>query len=275
MTQSMMTRSDDSVVAGRPPLAPSFAFPVIDRLLHVRPGAVVGLRHETKTIVSVEVKPPAGFRYRPGQYAMVRLETEEGPDMRPLSIASAPQDDTLEFATRLGPSAFKRALVTLQPGAALPVSRPMGSFHFERSRPAIMVTGGIGITPLRSMLRDAAATGHDQPIRLLYGNRSVDEIAYRDELEQLAASDSLLHITWALSRPAGFAPAVGDAHVGRIDDALLRRHLDELPDAVFYLTGPAAMVGEVRGVLRHLGVPHRRVRISAQTLPIDRKSRSH
>lgn len=275
MTHSTMTRPEVPAVAGRPPLAPAFAFAVIDRFLHVRPGAAVRLRHETKTILSVEVERPAGFRYRPGQYAMLRLETEEGPDMRPLSIASAPQDGTLEFATRVGPSAFKRALVALQPGAAVQVSRAMGSFHFEGSRPAVMVTGGIGITPLRSMLRDAAAIGHDQPIRLLYGNRSVEEIAYRHELEQLAASDPLLQITWALSRPTGFAPAVGDAHVGRIDKSLLRRHLEELPDALFYLTGPAAMVSEGRAVLRHLGVPQRRLRMSAQTLPTDRKSRSH
>ena len=270
-----MTRTEATAVAGRPPLAPAFAFPVIDRFLHARPSAVVGLRRETKTVVSLEVERPAGFRYRAGHYAMLRLETEEGPDMRPLSIASAPDDGSLEFATRVGPSAFKRALVALQPGATVKVSRPMGSFHFERSRPAVIVTGGIGVTPLRSMLRDAAATGHDQPIRLLYGNRSVDEIAYRHELEQLAGSDPLLQITWALSDPAGFAPAVGDAHVGRIDERLLRRQLEELPDAVFYLTGPAAMVTEVRTVLRDLRLPPRRLRMSTQTLPIDRKSRSH
>lgn len=270
-----MTRTPTPAVSGRPPLAPAFAFPVIDRFLHARPGAVVGLRRETRTVVAVEVERPAGFRYRPGQYAMFRLETEQGPDMRPLSIASAPQDGTLEFATRMGPSAFKRALVALEPEAAVKVSRPMGSFHFDRSRPAVIVTGGIGITPLRSMLRDAAASGHDQPIRLLYGNRSVDEIAYRHELEQLAASDSLLRITWALSRPDGFAPATGEVHMGRIGEGLLRRHLEELPDAVFYLTGPAAMVTEVRTLLRHLRLPPRRLRTSTQTLPIDRKSRSH
>ena len=275
MTQSTSTRPETPTVAGRPPLAPAFAFPVIDRFLHARSCAVVGLRQETETVVSVEIERPAGFRYRPGQYAMLRLETEEGPDMRPLSIASAPHDGTLEFATRMGPSAFKRALVALQPGAAVKVSRPMGSFHFERSRPAVMVTGGIGITPLRSMLRDVAATGHDQPIRLLYGNRRVDEIAYRHELEQLTAADSLLQITWALSRPAGFTPAVGNAHLERIDERLLRRHLEELPDAVFYLTGPAAMVTEVRAVLRRLGLPRRRLLMSSQTLPTDRKSRSH
>lgn len=270
-----MTRTEAPAVAGRPPLASAFAFPVIDRFLHARAGAVAGLRHETRTIVSVEVERPAGFRYHPGQYAMLRLETEEGPDMRPLSITSAPHDDSLEFATRSGPSAFKRALLALRPGAAVKVSRPMGSFHFERSRPAIMVTGGIGITPLRSMLRDAAATGHDRPIRLLYGNRGVDEIAYRHELEQLAASDALLQITWALSGPAGFTPAAGEVHMGRIDESLLRRHLEELPDAIVYLTGPAAMVTDIRAVLRQLRLPRRRLRTSAQTLPIDRKSESH
>ena len=270
-----MTHTEAPAVAGRPPLAPAFAFPVIDRLLHARPGAVVGLRHETETVVSIEMERPAGFRYHPGQYAMVRLETEEGPDMRPLSIASAPHDATLQFATRLGPSAFKRALVALRPGAAVKVSRPMGSFHFEPSRPAVIVTGGIGITPLRSMLRDAAATGHDQPIRLMYGNRSVDEIAYRHELEQLAASDPLLQITWALSRPAGSAPAAGDVHMGRIDERLLRRHLEALPDALFYLTGPAAMVADVRAILRDLRLSRRRLRMSAQTLPTDRKSHPH
>ena len=113
-----MTRIEAPAVAGRPPLAPAFAFPVIDRFLHARPGAVVGLRRETKTVVSLEVERPAGFRYRTGHYAMLRLETEEGPDMRPLSIARAPDDHTLEL-----PPAWGRAPSSVRSSPSSP-ARP-------------------------------------------------------------------------------------------------------------------------------------------------------
>jgi ferredoxin-NADP reductase len=260
----------EAMQRGRAPLAPRFALPLIDTVLHARPVPVVGVRAETPTILSLRVERPRRFHHRAGQFAVLRLHTDEGPDLRPLSIASAPDADVVEFATRVGPSAFKRAFAALAPGDTVKLSRPLGSFRLDPKRPAVMVSGGIGITPLRSMLLAATSAGQDAPIRLLSSNRTADEIPYRRELADLSRRHPALRITWVLSgSPTGSSE--GDVRFGRIDEDLLRQPIEDLPDAVFYLTGPAAMVSTLSALLHDLGVPKSRVRRSKQTLPIDRR----
>ncbi len=254
---------------GRGPVAPAFVFPVIDGLLGARPAAVLEVRAETPTILRLRLEPPPGFHHHPGQHAVLRLQTDQGPDLRPLSIASPPDAEVLEFATRIGPSAYKQAFAALEAGDRVKVSRPMGSFRLDPSRPAVMVSGGIGITPLRSMLAAAAASGHHAPIRLLFSNRSAEEIPFRFELEQLARRHLDLRITWVLSASAVGAPD-GDVLAGRIEVGHLQEQLRQLPDAIFYLTGPAAMVDDLTGMLRRIGLPRAQLRRSRQTMPLSR-----
>jgi glycine betaine catabolism B len=254
---------------GRGPLAPRFLFPLIDGVLGTRPATVLEVRAETPTISRLRLERPAGFHHDPGQHAVLRLHTDQGPDLRPLSIASPPDADELEFATRIGPSAYKQAFAALQGGDRVKVSRPMGSFRLDPTRPAVMVSGGIGITPLHSMLTAAAASGHSAPIRLLFSNRTTEEIPFRFELDQLARRHPGLRITWVLSASAAGAPS-GDVLAGRIEVGHLREQLRQLPDAVFYLTGPAAMVDDLTGMLRRIGLPSSQLRRSRQTMPLSR-----
>ena len=250
----------------RGPVAPRFAFLFIDRLLGAVPTTVVDVRAETPTILRLRLKRPTGFQPRAGQFAVLRLRTEQGPDLRPLSIASPPGADELEFATRVGPSAYKAAFAALQHGVQVKVSRPIGSFRLDASRPAVMVAGGIGITPLRSMLAAATAEGHTAPIRLLFSNHTAEEIPFRRELEELARAHRDLHITWVLSTSTAGAPP-GDVVAGRITVDRLRAQLRQLPEAVFYVTGPAVMVDNLTRALRGIGVGRSQLRRSKQTMP--------
>ncbi len=258
--------------AGRRPLIPGAAAPLVDRLLRTRTTTVRAVRAETPTIRVLELEPPPRFDNAAGQFVVLRLETDEGPDLRPLSIASAPGEASVHLATRLGPSAFKRAVFALEPGATVRISRPMGRFRLDAAHPAVIVTGGIGIAPIRSMLRDALAGGYDNPIRLLFSNRNAEDVPYRDDLIRLAAAYPNLEITWVVSE-GGRSSAGAGVHVGHVDDHLLAPHVAELPSARFYLTGPAPMVSAMRDVLRRSGVPGRRIRSTEQTLPIDRLAR--
>jgi ferredoxin-NADP reductase len=256
-------------VTGRGPVAPRFSFPFIDGLLGTRPATVLEVRAETPTIMRLRLEPPPGFHHHPGQHAILRLHTDQGPDLRPLSIASPPHAAALEFATRIGPSAYKQAFTALQSGDRVKVSRPMGSFRLDPTRPAVMVSGGIGITPLRSILGAAATSGHTAPIRLLFSNQTAEEIPFRLELNQLARRHPDLRITWVLSASATGAPS-GEVLAGRIEVGHLREQLRQLPEAVFYLTGPAAMVDDLTGMLRRIGVPRSQLRRARQTMPLSR-----
>jgi ferredoxin-NADP reductase len=270
MTQlSAQVAPERVAVTGRGPVTPRVVFPLIDALLGTTLATVLELRAETPTIMRLRLERPLGFHHHPGQHAVLRLHTDRGPDLRPLSIASPPEAAELEFATRIGPSAYKQAFAALQGGDRVKVSRPMGSFRLDPTRPEVMVSGGIGITPLRSMLTAAAASGHTAPVRLLFSNRTVEEIPFRLELDQLARRHPDLRITWVLSASAAGAPS-GDVLTGRIEVDHLREQLRQLPDAVVYLTGPAAMVDDLTGLLRRIGVPSSRLRRSRQTMPLSR-----
>ena len=222
------------------------------RLLGLRPATVLAVLDETPTIRAVRLDPPTGFRHAAGQFVLLDV----GGDRRPLSIASPPGAPALELATRLGPSPFKQALAALRPGDEVRISRPLGRYRLDRRRPAVILTGGIGITPIRSMLLAALADGYDRQIRLVASNRDEAEIPYRAELSALADAHPNLGVTWVVSG------------AGRhIDDDLVAPLVDELPDARFYVTGPAPMVRGLRDVLRRAGVPGRRIHVTRQTFP--------
>ena len=248
-------RFDGSAIAPPGPLASPAMIAVIDRVLHARPATVVDLRAETPTIVSLRLQRPLAFQYRAGQFAMLRLSTPSGPDLRPLSLASEPHESTLRFATRRGPSAFKEALLDLRRGDQVKVSRALGSLRLDATRPAVLVAGGVGAAPMLSMAA-AASLRPAAPLRLVISNRTVDEIPFREELEHLSHLHPDMRITWVVTSQSG-----------RITGEQLRRHSDELPDALFYVTGPAPMVTDVVAMLRGTGVARSRIRLSKQSLP--------
>lgn len=262
MTVTSSSASARTGVPPRGPIAPRFTFPIIDRVVGARPARVLAHEVETATIHRLTVERPAGYRFDAGQHALLRLSTEQGPDLRPLSLAGPPDGDTLQFATRAGDSAFKGAFVALRPGDHVTVSRPMGGLSYDAARPAVFIAGGIGITPLRSLLFSDVDAG-DAPVRLLFSNRSAEEIPFLDELTSLPRRRPNLSITWILTAPpAGAAPV--PVQVGRISADLLRGQVAELPDALFYVTGPAPMVDDVRTMLRGIGVARRQIRSVAQ-----------
>ena len=92
-----------------------------------------------------------------GQFALLRLDTPAGPDLRPLSLASEPHEGTLRFATRRGPSVLEQTLLALRPGDEVKVFRAM-ALRLDPSRPAGMVAGGIGAAPILSMAAASAAS---------------------------------------------------------------------------------------------------------------------
>jgi ferredoxin-NADP reductase len=252
----------NSGTVGGGTLAPPAAIAVLDRVLGVRPSTVADIRPETPTLVSLWLDRPPRYDYRAGQFAMLRLATSAGPDLRPLSLASAPHEHRLRFVTRMGPSIYKQTLFGLHPGDSVKISRPMGFFRLNPDRPAIFVSGGIGATPMRSMISAAVAAGHQAPLRLLFSNRTAEEIPFRDELEQLAHVHPDMRIRWVVT-----------SETGRITQDQLRGFTDELPDALHYVTGPALFVQDVVDMLRGTGVGRSRIHLSKQTLPFPSERR--
>ncbi len=213
---------------------------------------VVSSRPLTQSTHAIEVEKPEAFVFRPTQFTFLQLQTEEGMDARPMSLATSPTRPHLEYAVRLSDSPYKRAFAALQPDDEVRVFGPIGDFVLHETRPAVLVAGGVGITPLKGMAEYAADKALPIPIRLVYSNRSEDEILYRRELEALAQQNPRFRALYTLTRTADEG---WRGPTGRIDPNLLQEAARGLADPVYYVSGtPSMVVGTLR-LLRGLGVP--------------------
>jgi ferredoxin-NADP reductase len=223
---------------------------------------VVELIDETARVRSIVLDPPAWPGHRAGQHVDVRLTAEDGYQaQRSYSIASSPEDGQLVLTVeRLDDGEVSPYLVDeLRPGDELELRGPIGGyFVWEETLggPLLLLAGGSGIVPLRSMLRHRAALESTVPVRLLYSARALDEVIYRDELSRLAADEVDLRFTLTRKWPEGW-----QGHRRRIDAELLREiawppHNGPL----VYVCGPTGFVETAAGGLVELGHEPGRIR---------------
>ena len=134
---------------------------------------------------------PDGFTYKAGQFADYTLinpaETDAEGNTRGFSLASAPYEDDLMFATRMRDTAFKRDLKVMALGTELTLDAPYGSLalHNNASIPAVFLTAGIGVTPVRSILLQAIHDKISHRIFVFDSNRRPEDAAFLGELMEL------------------------------------------------------------------------------------------
>jgi ferredoxin-NADP reductase len=206
----------------------------------------------------------AGYTFRAGQNAAFTVldppETDAAGSIRTLSVASSPNAPTsLMVAMRMRKSAFKNSLKMLPLGAKLRVSSPMGSFtlHRDSSRPAVFLAGGIGITPVLSILAHATEEGLPHRIYLFYSNHDPGKAAFLSELQMWQNKNANFTLVPIVTTPNGSSWLY---ERGRIDPEMLSRHLSEIHGPVYYLCGPAQMVAAMQRLLAQLGVDEDSIR---------------
>jgi ferredoxin-NADP reductase len=212
----------------------------------------VGSRVECGDVWSLSFTRPEGYSFVPGQAMSFTLETREGPQTKFFSHCDAPGDETSRLVTRATGSAFKDALLALQPGDTVPVLGPYGRLTVPGAvKRAAFLVGGVGITPAASIIRDAVQRRTGLECLLLYGNTSTSCIPLRHELAEYMAADPRVHCVHVLSA----ADASWDGERGMIDAPLVRRHCDPLDGWHWFISGTPGMVTAMRAVLAELAVP--------------------
>lgn len=212
---------------------------------------MISSRRITPRSHAVRLRKPPGFSFLPVQFTFLSLETDMGTEARPMSIATSPTRPDLEYAVRLSDSAFKRAFASLRVGDRVGVQGPFGRFLLREDRPAVLLAGGIGITPLKGMAEYAADMRLDIPVRLIYSNRTEEGIAYRAELEELERRNPRFRVLHTLTgeRPEGW-----EGSLGRIGQEHLGAAADHLDAPVYYVCGKPDMVAGTLGLLSERGV---------------------
>jgi ferredoxin-NADP reductase len=202
---------------------------------------VAGLVDETARTKTILLDVAGGLGHRAGQHVDVRLTAEDGYQaQRSYSIASAPEDEHLALTVeRLDDGEVSPYLAgELRPGDLLELRGPIGGyFVWEESDggPLLLIGGGSGIVPLRSMLRHHQAVGSAVPVRVLYSARSLDDVIYREELMGLPLD---VRFTLTRTHPEGWT-----GYTRRIDEEML----DDIAwppadDPLVYICGPTAFV---------------------------------
>jgi ferredoxin-NADP reductase len=215
---------------------------------------------------------PAHWSYRAGQFVDITVEDqpETGAEgtTRGFSICSAPRENVIAIAirTRQHDTAVKRALQASPLGTVVRMEGPFGNLQLHHAdRPAVLLAGGIGVAPFRSVLVEAVGGG-SLPYRvvLIHANRRPKDAAFAYEFLALERADPNLKFVPTMTAMAG-SRQLWDGERGHIDAALLGRHLEGPTDPIFYIAGPAGMVQALRSMLSASGVEEDDIRTEGLT----------
>ena len=212
------------------------------------------------TLVLEAASPAAaGLRFAPGQFAWLSLRANPfAMREHPFSIASsAEQPQRIELSIKeLGD--FTATIKDVRPGETAWIDAPYGTFSIDEHPHAegyAFIAGGIGIAPIRSMLRTLADRGDRRPLVLFYGNRVWERVAFREELEALARRLDL-RVVHALLEP----PPDWRGERGVVSEDVLMRHLPLTRHRFeYFLCGPKPMTVSVERHLATLGIAAARV----------------
>jgi ferredoxin-NADP reductase len=202
---------------------------------------------------------PEGFVYKAGQFADYTLinpaETDGEGNIRGFSLASAPYENFLMFATRMRDTAFKRVLKRMDLGTELTLDGPYGSFtlHNDASIPAVFLTGGIGATPARSIMLQSAHDKLPHKIFLFYSNNRPEDAPFLDELTEVQKENpNYTFVATMTKMEKSQRPWHGET--GHIDERMLAKYIGDLTSPIYYIVGPPAMVDALGNVLNAAGV---------------------
>lgn len=202
---------------------------------------------------------PSSLVFKPGQYLDCTLthppETDSEGNIRSFSIASAPAEPDLMLATRLRDTAFKRVLSTMPLGSELQIDGPMGSFtlHKNVSRPAVLLAGGIGITPFRSMIVHNSHNGLAPRIVLFYSNRRPEDATFLNELREMGSDNKMFRAVCVMTEmEKSNRPWKGET--GYLDKDMLARYVPDFSAPIYYIAGPPAMVAATTEILKKIGI---------------------
>jgi ferredoxin-NADP reductase len=213
---------------------------------------VIELIRRTPSSLTLRMDKPEGFTFKPGQWGYFTVDGDSGKVSRSLSFSSSPTEPHLEFTKRISESDFCKNLEQLQNGDDVSFQGPMGNLIYEGSLERVtFLAGGIGITPIRSILKNAV----DSEKYLIYGNLNFEETAFADDIRRWEEKDPGLKVIHVLQEP----PEGWDGFTGFINSQVIEASVPELPDQTFYVSGPPPMVKAVAACLDDLGIDRDRV----------------
>lgn len=206
-------------------------------------GRVIEIIKRTQSIESFRVLPEKRIEFSPGQFLQLIFD-EKNPANKDLnkylSFSSSPLKNYIEFTKRLSNSTFSKELRGLKVNDTVFIKAPFGNciFKDEYKKIAFLI-GGIGITPVISILEYILEKKLDTDVLLFYSNRTEDEIAFRGELDSWQSQNKDIKIIYTVT---DCQPKDKRCLLGYIDKTLLTAKISDIRERVFFTFGPPGMV---------------------------------
>ena len=204
-------------------------------------------------IKSFYFKSDRPVRYQAGQFIELTIP-HDNPDERGqkhwFTLSSSPSEERLAITTKLPKdreTTFKQALEALKPGDQVMMSDPMGDFVLpkDKARPLVFIAGGIGVTPMRSMIKWLVDSQEQRTIQLIYAANNIDEVAFRDLFSNYG-----LPVTISLANP----PAGWEGETGRLTPEKILELAPDVDNKLYFISGPEPMVESLVDGLQAAGV---------------------
>ncbi|MBI2208457.1 hypothetical protein HYU50_03100 [Candidatus Woesearchaeota archaeon] len=219
---------------------------------------IIDEAHDTKTF-RVEVPKNTEIDFLPGQFFMVRFWNNEILK-RAYSIASSPTDKGHMDITMNLVGEFTKKLWQCKVNEHLIFTGPYGKFYFDESmkQDLVLICGGLGITPLRSIIRYCNDKKLPNKINLIYSARTPDAIVYKEELENYKKKNPNYKFVFTITRPQ--PEHKWNGRTGRIDEGLLRGNIENIENTLFFVCGPLQFVKDTRAMLESLGAKKEQIK---------------
>ncbi len=198
-----------------------------------------------------------GLRFKPGQFAWITAwESPFRSYGHPFSFSGSAEERSLLSFTIKELGDFTASIKNLTQGQHVYVDGPYGAFSIDRhphSKELVFIAGGIGITPMMSMLRTLADRGDSRPLTLIYANKTLETATFLEEIQELPEKLNL-KVVHVLEYP----PADWSGEKGFVNADILRRYLpaERIPNRVeIFVCGPGPMMNAVEKNLTEIGIP--------------------
>jgi glycine betaine catabolism B len=215
------------------------------------------------------------LNYTAGQYAYFDIggvnNDPKGP-VRHFTIASSPAEDFIMISTKIRDTPYKKRLSSLEQGIKVKVRGPEGKFvlHTDHSKPAVFLSGGIGVTPFRSMIKYSTDKQLPTKIIMFDSNRDEANILYKEEFDEWLKANENLNIIYTITDEGQSSSPTNEwkGERGRISKTMLTRYLsnEDLGNSIYYTCGPPGMIKAMQTLLQDdLQISKERIRIEEFT----------
>ncbi|MFV1976976.1 MAG: ferredoxin--NADP reductase [Candidatus Scalindua sp.] len=213
---------------------------------------VIDVIQRTRDIKSFRFSVPQDINvdFKAGQYFVLTIKIKGQGAAKHFSFSNSPTEKGyVEFTKRITGSEFSQALDQLKKGDWAKLKMPYGFFTFEGEHEKIaFLSGGIGITCIRSMCKFVTDKKLPADIVLIYSNKIENDIVFREDFLQMQAENRKLKVVHTLTSP-DIDTGIWKGRTGRIDSLMVKEEIPDYPDRVFYLCGPPKMVDALKSIL--------------------------